>query len=87
MLAFSSGSHIEFTSLDQGRGRVRSRGRWSGTADGLLQLGGATYEPTGFRFDVPAVAICRTRQDGLIDYHKDYDDVATLVRQTGLRLG
>jgi steroid delta-isomerase-like uncharacterized protein len=87
VLAFSSDSHIEFTSLISDSAAFAAEWRWSGTADGPLQLGGKTYEPTGRRFDVPGVAICRTRDDGLIVYHKDYYDVATLVRQIGLRLG
>jgi steroid delta-isomerase-like uncharacterized protein len=87
MLAFSSDSHIEFTSLIRDGAAFAAEWRWSGTADGPLQLGGATYEPTGLRFDVPGVAICRTREDGLVAYHKDYYDVVTLVRQIGLRLG
>lgn len=87
MLAFSSDSHIEFTSLIRDGAAFAAEWRWSGTADGPLQVGGRTYEPTGLRFDVPGVAICRTRDDGLIAYHKDYYDVATLGRQIGLRLG
>ena len=87
MLAFSSDSHIEFTSLISDSAAFAAEWRWSGTADGPLQLGSTTYEPTGLHFDVPGVAICRTRDDGLITYHKDYYDVATLVRQIGLRVG
>jgi steroid delta-isomerase-like uncharacterized protein len=87
MLAFSSDSHIEFTSLIRDGDAFASEWRWSGTADGPLQVEGRTYEPTGLHFDVPGVAICRTRDDGLITYHKDYYDVATLVRQIGLRVG
>jgi len=87
MLAFSSDSHIEFTSLIRDGAAFAAEWRWAGTSDGPLQLAGKTYEPTGLRFDVPGVAICRTRDDGLIVCHKDYYDVATLVRQIGLRLG
>jgi len=82
MLAFSSDSHIEFTSLIRDGAAFAAEWRWAGTSNGPLQLAGKTCEPTGLRFDVPGVAICRTRDDGLIVYHKDYYDVATLVRQT-----
>jgi len=87
MLAFSSDTHIEYTSLIRDGAAFAAEWRWSGTADGPLQLGGKTYEPSGSRFDVPGVAVCRTGDDGLIVYHKDYYDVATLARQIGLRLG
>lgn len=84
MLAFSSDSFIEFTSLIQEGDSFAAEWVWRGTMDGPLELGRDIHPPNGRSYRVPGVAICRNGPDGLIARHVDYYDVRTLVVQLGL---
>jgi|GEM_PF-2183180 len=87
MLAFSSDSTVEFTSFIREGEYFAAEWLWWGTADGPLVVGSRRIEPTDLPYVVPGVAICRVDSRGLVDHHKDYYDLQTLVAQvTGERV-
>jgi steroid delta-isomerase-like uncharacterized protein len=86
MLAFSPDSTIEFTSFIRQDDRFVAEWVWWGTAGGPLLVGSRRIEPTHRPYVVPGVAVCRVNSDGLVEHHKDYYDLHTLVAQvTGER--
>jgi steroid delta-isomerase-like uncharacterized protein len=82
MLKFASDSLIEFSDACATDGRLYLEWVWSGTFEGALRLpDGSSVEPTGANFSVPGVAACRYAINGELLSHRDYWDLATVLRQ------
>jgi steroid delta-isomerase-like uncharacterized protein len=82
MLKFAPDSVIDFSDACANDGQVYLQWIWSGTFHGALRLAdGKTLEPTGRPFSVPGVAACRYGTDGKLLSHRDYWDLATVLRQ------
>lgn len=82
MLKFAPDSAIEFSGACAADGRLYLEWTWSGTFDGALRLAnGSAIEATGLEFSVPGVAACRYQPDGKLLSHRDYWDLATVLRQ------
>ncbi|QTI69032.1 nuclear transport factor 2 family protein [Gordonia polyisoprenivorans] len=84
MLRFSSDTLVDFTSIVSDGNAFVAEWIWSGTADGPLSLGEKLHPPTGRRYSVPGVAVCRSDAAGRVSYHKDYYDVRNFIQQLGI---
>jgi steroid delta-isomerase-like uncharacterized protein len=84
MLRFAPDSVIEFSDACAADGRLYLQWVWSGTCQGALRLpDGSSMEATGAKFGVPGIAACQYASDGKLLSHRDYWDLATVLRQVG----
>jgi hypothetical protein len=82
MLRFAPDSVIEFSNACAVGGRLYLQWVWSGTFDGALRLpDGKSVDSTGEKFSVPGVAACSYGVDGRLLSHRDYWDLASMLRQ------
>lgn len=84
MHAFSKEVKIEYLSHCGTAELFALEWLWSGVATGPIRLHGKVHAPTNRSYSVPGVAICKADAQGLILLHRDYYDLATLMRQIGI---